>query len=115
RFDPVPISFARTDSVLGYNDITPRVGVAYDVFGNGKTAVKVNAGKYLQAATNDENYWANNPAGRIVTSVLARGWVAGNNNYVVDCNLANPGFQSTPGGDTCAALGGNDLNFGNAN
>ena len=28
----------------------------------------MNLGKYLQAATNDENYWANNPAGRIVTS-----------------------------------------------
>ncbi len=48
----------------GYNDITPRVGAAYDVFGNGKTAMKVNIGKYLQAATNDENYWANNPAMR---------------------------------------------------
>ena len=42
------------------------MGVAYDVFGNGKTAIKVNLGKYLQAATNDENYWANNPASRIV-------------------------------------------------
>ena len=60
-------------SVKGYNDITPRVGAAYDVFGSGKTAVKVNVGKYLQAATNDENYWANNPALRTVTSVLEPG------------------------------------------
>ena len=103
--------------MLGYNDITPRVGAAYDVFGNGKTAVKVNVGKYLQAATNDENYWANNPAGRIVTSVLARGWVDGNGNYVVDCNLSNPALQDNraTGGDQCAALTGNDLNFGNSN
>jgi carboxypeptidase family protein len=115
RFNPAPISFPETVSVAGYHDITPRAGVAYDVFGNGKTALKVNLGKYLQAATNDENYWANNPAGRIVTNVLVRGWVDGNNNYVVDCNLANPALQSTPGGDTCSALGGNDLNFGNAN
>ena len=116
-FNPVPISFPRTDSVLGYNDITPRVGAAYDVFGNGKTAVKVNVGKYLQAATNDENYWANNPAGRIVTNVLARGWVDGNGNYVVDCNLSNPALQDNraTGGDQCAALTGNDLNFGNSN
>jgi len=117
RFNPQPISFARTDSVLGYNDITPRVGAAYDVFGNGKTAVKVNVGKYLQAATNDENYWANNPAGRIVTSVLARNWTDSNRNFVVDCNLSNPAAQNTAatGGDICAALGGNNLNFGSTN
>ena len=79
------------------------MGVVYDVFGNGKTAIKVNVGKYLQAATNDENYWANNPALRIVTSVANRGWVDGNHNFVVDCNLLNPAQQATPGGDTCAA------------
>jgi hypothetical protein len=115
RFNPQPITFAETISVKGYNDITPRAGVAYDVFGTGKTALKINLGKYLQAATNDENYWANNPAGRIVTNVLVRGWVDGNRNFVVDCNLASPLQQTTPGGDTCSALGGNDLNFGNAN
>ena len=66
----------RTVSVAGYNDITPRMGAAYDVFGNGKTAIKVNLGKYLQAATNDENYWANNPAGthRDQRRQPRRGW-----------------------------------------
>ena len=43
--------FARTDGVTGYNDITPRMGAAYDLFGNGKTALKVNLGKYLQGAS----------------------------------------------------------------
>ncbi len=97
RFNPQPISFPETVSVKGYNDITPRVGAAYDVFGSGKTAVKVNIGKYLQAATNDENYWANNPALRTVTSVLNRAWTDGNKNFVVDCNLLNPAAQNTPG------------------
>ena len=69
RFNPKPISFERTVSVRGYNDITPRFGVAYDLFGNGKTALKVNGGKYLEAATGDVIYSSNNPAARIVTRI----------------------------------------------
>jgi hypothetical protein len=115
RFNPQTISFPETVSVKGYNDITPRMGAAYDVFGNGKTAIKVNLGKYLQAATNDENYWANNPAGRTVTTVLNRAWIDGNHDFTVDCNLLNPAAQSTPGGDTCGAVTGASANFGNLN
>ena len=73
-------------SVDAYNDITPRFGVAYDVFGNGKTAVKFNMGHYLDAATNDSAYTRNNPANRIV-STYDRGWTDSDNDKVVDCNL----------------------------
>jgi hypothetical protein len=116
-FNPQPISFERTQSVSGYNDVTPRFGFAYDVFGTGKTALKVNIGKYVQAATSDGIYTSNNPAARIVTRVTSRGWVDGNGNYVVDCNLLSPAAQNNlaTGGDQCAGLGGLNLNFGNAN
>ena len=33
---------------LNWNDITPRMGATYDVFGNGKTALKVTLNKYLE-------------------------------------------------------------------
>jgi hypothetical protein len=123
RFNTQPIAFDRTVSVRGYNDVTPRMGVAYDLFGTGKTALKINAGKYLEAATADSIYSSNNPAARIVTRVgsgagsAARGWEDTNGNYAVDCNLLSPAAQDTraSGGDLCAALGGNNLNFGNAN
>jgi hypothetical protein len=123
RFNPQPITFDRTVSVRGYNDVTPRIGVAYNLFGNGKTALKVNFGKYLEAATSDSIYSSNNPAARIVTRVgsgpgsPARGWDDFNRNYQVDCDLLNPALQDTraSGGDLCAALGGINLNFGNAN
>ena len=52
-------SFPETKGVIGYNDITPRLGVAYDLFGNGKTALKFNMGRYLEAAVNGNgNYSA---------------------------------------------------------
>jgi hypothetical protein len=122
RFNRQPIGFDRTVSVRGYNDITPRVGLAYNVFGTGKTALKVNFGKYVEAATSDSIYSSNNPAARIVTRIGsgpagARGWTDGNGNYVVDCDLLNPAGQNNlaAGGDQCAAVGGVGLNFGNAN
>ncbi len=122
RFNPQPISFDRTVSVRGYNDITPRLGFAYDVFGTGKTALKVNLGKYVEAATSDVIYSSNNPAARIITRIgsgpaPARGWTDGNRNFVVDCNLLSPAAQDNlaTGGDLCAAVGGVGLNFGNAN
>ena len=34
-----------------WRDISPRLGFAYDLFGNGKTALKVGASKYLNAET----------------------------------------------------------------
>src|ERR1700687_6047179 len=47
---------ARSTQGISWNDVTPRVGAAYDLFGNGKTALKFNLGKYMEAfsATNTD-------------------------------------------------------------
>lgn len=34
---------------MRWHDIEPRMGAAYDLFGNGKTALKVGLNKYLPA------------------------------------------------------------------
>ena len=97
NFLPNPIVFPKTPGVLGYNDLSPRGGIAYDLFGNGKSAVKVNFGKYLEPTSNNNNYILSNPISRIATTTQ-RGWndafyPAGdprNGNYVPDCDLRNP-------------------------
>ena len=50
RFLPVPIIIPETRGVDSYKDITPRLGASYDVFGNGRTALKVHLGRYLEGA-----------------------------------------------------------------
>lgn len=41
-------NFAEVPRVLNWKDWSPRVGVAYDVFGDGRTALKGSVGKYVQ-------------------------------------------------------------------
>jgi hypothetical protein len=84
-----PFLFPRTQGVEGYRDLTPRMGAAYDVFGNGKTAVKANAGKYLQGVYPGEAYTINNPGATLVTTVN-RQWLDPNGNRVAECDFMNP-------------------------
>ncbi len=113
-FNPTAISFDKVAGVATYNDITPRIGIAYDVFGTGKTAVKFNFGHYLDAAVNDGVFDDNNPARRTVSIVTNRSWVDNDSDNTIDCSLTNFGAQSPATGsvDTCGALTGDQLNFG---
>jgi hypothetical protein len=123
RFNAAPITFPRTDGVQGWNDITTRWGAAWDVFGTGKTAIKANIGKYLQAAVNQTQYTINNPAldgrngrgGPRFQSNTSRSWTDSNGNWLVDCDLMDLLAQNNTaaGGDICAQA--NNLNFGDLN
>jgi hypothetical protein len=46
-----PRHFDALSDVPNFKDLSPRVGVAYDLFGNGKTAVKGTISRYVQTST----------------------------------------------------------------
>jgi hypothetical protein len=116
--NPTVLQFEKTPGVDAYNDISPRIGVGYDVFGNGKTAVKLRWGKYLGFASNDPPFTSTNKGATIVASVN-RNWTDRDNDKVVDCNLLDNRAQGPLATDTvfavdtCAVVTGNDANFGN--
>ena len=92
---------AATDGV-SYNDVTPRWGVAWDMFGTGKTSVKWNMGKYLSGAGITGIYADANPAQRTVNE-YTRTWTDVNGNRRVDCDLLNFNAQNMRQAGTSAA------------
>lgn len=105
------LSFPESDN-LSYHDITPKSQIAFDLFGDGRTALKASFNKYLQGlGTTGTLTSGPNPIARITRSVN-RNWTDGNQNYIPDCDLLNPADQNTlaSGGDRCFAF--NDAGFG---
>jgi len=81
-------NFAAIPDVPNWQDVTPRLGASYDLFGTGKTALKVSAGKYLQGITT-LIAGAVNP---VITSVnsASRSWGDTNQDFAPNCDLSNP-------------------------
>ncbi|MCC7180091.1 MAG: TonB-dependent receptor [Acidobacteria bacterium] len=46
RFNPAPVEFAEKDNVVDFNLFAPRLGITYDLRGNGRTVAKFNYGTY---------------------------------------------------------------------
>jgi hypothetical protein len=118
RFLPSSIVIPETRGVDSYKDITPRLGLAYDVFGSGKSAIRTSLGKYLEGAGVSGIYANTNPSLRMPSTTSAfgtagvtRAWTDANRNFVPDCNLSDPAAQDLrpSGGDACGAISNSDF------
>lgn len=99
-------TFAKVQGVPLWKDVSPRLGGAYDLFGDGKTAIKLSIGNYV-AKTGVDLTNLINPITTSVNSVT-RTWTDTNANYVPDCALGNFGANGE-----CGAV--SDSNFGKVN
>jgi hypothetical protein len=103
---------AGTTDEINWKDVTPRMGAAYDLFGNGKTAIKVNVGKYLTALTASNSDLDLNPLIR-TTLQTTREWNDSfypvgdprRGDFVPNCDLRSPDANAE-----CGRM--DDQNFG---
>jgi hypothetical protein len=85
---PTSVHFDELDCLPCWHDLSPRAAVAYDVFGNGKTAIKASIGRYVGLVQNAlANTYA--PSASVVASTT-RSWTDSNGNFFPDCDLKNP-------------------------
>ena len=119
RFLPAAIVIPETRGVDSYKDVSPRAGVAVDLFGNGRTALKASVGRYLEPAGTSGIFAATNPTLRMPqttsafgTAGVTRAWMDTNGNRVPDCNLLDSAAQDlrASGGDLCGVM--SNTNFG---
>jgi len=80
------------------------MGAAYDLLGNGKTAIKFNLGKYMEAFSATNTDLDLNPLIRVAVSTT-RSWTDTNKDFIINCDLANPNKNAECGDMTDKSLG----------
>jgi hypothetical protein len=97
-------NFDGIDDIPNFKDLSPRVSVAYDLFGDTRTAIKASLHRYVAGL----GVGFPNSVHPVLATVsnVTRTWDDRNGNFAPDCNLSNPGAQdlSAAGGDVCGAI-----------
>ena len=92
------VTFAPVENVPNWKNVTPRLGGAYDLFGDGTTAVKVTIGKYLEGPNINTFAGRANPA-RGTRVSTTRVWTDRNDDFLPQCNF----IDLTANGECAAA------------
>jgi hypothetical protein len=83
------VTFPEVDNVPDWKNVTPRLGASYDLFGNGKTAVKFSLGKYLEGPNLTSFTRLANPAANIAVSA-SRTWNDANGDFIPQASELGP-------------------------
>ena len=87
RFLPQALTLPAVEA-SNVNDITPRGSLAWDIMGNGKTALKVSMGKYMITQGSHNSVLGGLSAiGNRIATTTNRSWNDANRNFVPDCDL----------------------------
>jgi hypothetical protein len=81
------------DNVPDWKDLNPRIGAVYDLFGDGKTAIKGGINRYVAGASTSVAQTFGPQANFSTT----RNWTDANGNFFPDCDLKNPAQQDLRG------------------
>lgn len=77
---------------LNLKDLSPKLSAAYDLMGNGKTALKVTLNRNVEPYTVGGIAGAKSPVARLATTT-SRSWGDANGNYYSGLQSAEPGRQ----------------------
>ena len=86
-------TFAAIPDIVSWKDLSPRLGVSYDLRGDGRTAIKWNMSRFIEAQA--ANFiQAINPTRARAVAQTDRDWNdsvgPGAGNYLPDCDLVSP-------------------------
>ncbi|MEO8256516.1 MAG: TonB-dependent receptor [Acidobacteriota bacterium] len=93
------VDFPQVDNVPNWKNVSPRLGASYDLFGNGKTALKVSLGRYLEGPNLTAFTRLANPAAAIAVSAQ-RTWVDSNGDFLPQESELGAFNQNTFGNST---------------
>ena len=89
--------YAEIPNVPNWKDVSPRTGLAYDVFGNGKTGFKLYAGRYVIGGGNTQFAGQANPFTATGSATDTRSWTDANKDGIPQANELGPSSNANFG------------------